>query len=84
MDVFKEIESTPCLRNSLLTGMLAGTLLGIHSRRQLNPLKKAVDWGYLGFLLCSSTSWFLCNREHQERKRVIEAAMTAQGIKKAP
>lgn len=73
IDDFKNINSIPCFRQAIMTGVSIGAVTGLVLYVSRRP-SKAAHWGMGGFLLGSVVSWEQCRFRMHEGKKSMQKA----------
>ncbi|KAI3331028.1 hypothetical protein F4824DRAFT_504439 [Ustulina deusta] len=85
-DFFK-IHQIPCAREGLMTGIVAGTAVGMGRSFTGARAPKAANWAFGGFLLGSVIQWEYCQVQRRKERaamaRVVEVIDRKQAEKKA-
>lgn len=80
----ENLQRVPCLRNSLMTGIGCGFLMGAHKYRMYGIVMRACDWAVGTFCLTSGVTWLACSTQYNQKKQTIIAAFEKAGIKPLP
>ncbi|KAI8927655.1 hypothetical protein BC831DRAFT_451730 [Entophlyctis helioformis] len=89
------IKKLPCAPQALLTGLMAGSLLGVVRFSVTRRLRSAANWGMFAFAGSSAVSWEFCRfqrkvvaqqldfitKEQEERSRKAALAEKLQQLK---
>ncbi|KAI0409200.1 hypothetical protein F4802DRAFT_239949 [Xylaria palmicola] len=84
---FFNIHKLPCAREGFMTGMGAGTVVGIGRYLTGAKAPKAANWAFGAFMLGSVVQWEYCQAQRRKERaamaRVVEVIDRKQAEKKA-
>ncbi len=76
------IEPAPCIRSSLIQGILVGGGIALHRFRRGSSTRTVVDVGYWTFVAVSTVSFVVCNQYKARQQELVRKGLEMQGVKK--
>ncbi len=78
------IEPAPCIKTSIINGMLVGGGMALHRIRRGSPIRTVVDVGYWTFVAVSTISFAVCTQYKSRQRELLLKGLEAQGVKQLP